>query len=449
MSGRNRGLIAAAILLALPALAWCPAPVLACDTPVYRYAMYNWPPAPYVVFYFYWGQPAAEDEAVNRLLSDPAAGQPGTANVAMEAVDLAKCPLARLPEPVRKAWESRAELALPVHMVFAPWEAELFVGRLDEATAQAMVESPARSKTAELIDQGSAIVFLFLPGADAEENRRAEAAIKDVIDQGASGRIPVATPMDDAWGMGGPGEPPPDDGRRRDANRLELAVVRVDRQDPAEKWLIQSLMAIEDLSKEADQPMVFAVYGRGRAMPAYLGKGITAENLAELAAFLAGACSCTVKDQNPGFDLLVRWDWDATADRLAASDPSLNPQQPLYQEFTPGAAEPAAEASGNAPAVPAQPVAEGPKSEPAAAKPEPGKSASASTEAKLLQPARGAAKNPGSPASGSAGPRPAGRTVMVSFARSQMLTYGLGFVLAVVIVLAVGLMLTRRRDDSP
>jgi hypothetical protein len=31
----------------------------------------------------------------------------------------------------------------------------------------------------------------------------------------------------------------------------------------------------------------------------------------DLTLFLAGACSCQVKEQNPGFDLLIDADWDS------------------------------------------------------------------------------------------------------------------------------------------
>jgi hypothetical protein len=42
-----------------------------------------------------------------------------------------------------------------------------------------------------------------------------------------------------------------------------------------------------------------------------VGKGITGKNLHDAAEFLAGACSCEIKDQNPGFDLLLAADWEA------------------------------------------------------------------------------------------------------------------------------------------
>jgi hypothetical protein len=44
---------------------------------------------------------------------------------------------------------------------------------------------------------------------------------------------------------------------------------------------------------------------------ALVGAGITADNIREAGAFLVGACSCEVKRQNPGTDLLMAVDWDA------------------------------------------------------------------------------------------------------------------------------------------
>ena len=59
------------------------------------------------------------------------------------------------------------------------------------------------------------------------------------------------------------------------------------------------------------------VYGRGRALPPYIGKGIVYDNLVEVADFITSACSCTVKDQNPGVDLLMSFDWDSASAAVA------------------------------------------------------------------------------------------------------------------------------------
>ena len=84
---------------------------------------------------------------------------------------------------------------------------------------------------------------------------------------------------------------------------------------------MRSLLAIEpDLHEEQllRQPMVFMVYGRGRALPPWVGKGIRGDNLVGDVQFVSGACSCTVKDKNPGVDLLVRHNWEQAAETLAA-----------------------------------------------------------------------------------------------------------------------------------
>ena len=58
-----------------------------------------------------------------------------------------------------------------------------------------------------------------------------------------------------------------------------LGLLTLDRQDPKEAWLIQSLLAVESDLKDLTEPMVFAVYGRARALPPYVGKGITKSQL--------------------------------------------------------------------------------------------------------------------------------------------------------------------------
>ena len=55
--------------------------------------------------------------------------------------------------------------------------------------------------------------------------------------------------------------------------------------------------------------MAFPIFGRGRALYALAGKGITKENVWEASFFLAGDCSCQIKAENPGTDLLMAADW--------------------------------------------------------------------------------------------------------------------------------------------
>ncbi len=341
----GHGLLLAVTLVALEA-----GVARACSTPVYRYAMYNWSSAPYYVFFFHQDEIAQADKSVNELLDTASRAEPAPANVTLESVDVSQEEqLQRLPEVVRESRESHSDGTAPLYLVYSPWGVELYAGRLDSAEVRAMIDSPVRKRLGELLKEGNAAVLLVLTGPDVEKNRQAEKVATEVAAQASAGKIPVG--LDPGFAPM-PEQPSPempddsddeatddeatDDGLEGPSGGMKLAVLKVSRTDPAEKWLVRTLLSVEpDLNEFPEEAMVFAVYGRGRAMPPYVGKGITAENLVDCLMFLAGPCSCMVKDDNPGMDLLMQWDWGATAEAMAAQDESFGGGPLGYQEFIP------------------------------------------------------------------------------------------------------------------
>jgi hypothetical protein len=427
-----------ASLAAMAPAAW------ACDTPVYRYAMYNWEPAPYRVFYFHRGEPAKEDAEANRLLNEHATATPTLANLAFLAVNLdQKEPFEALPDRVKDVWKSHEKEPLPRHLVFTSWGDPIFAGRLDAAAVRGLVDSPARKQIAELLDKNHALVFLLLCGPDAAENKRAEETAAKVLAQAAAGEIAVESAAGEEGDSEGlpKGTVPFSSNENRDspslASRLQVGFVKVNRSDAAESWLVRSLATVErDLPELAGQAMIFPIYGRGRALPPFVGKGITPENLVEAVTFLTGACSCLIKDQNPGVDLLFAWDWAASADRLLAEEDrsargqagrrrlamdsvgelpaTATEKEAAGQEGKGGQAAPGAQRAGHGidTPVPPQIAAEEPVTAPVA------------PEAAELEAA--------------------------PYATRQLWRLGIGLVLIAAAVLAVGHVLLRKRhDDSP
>ena len=320
----------------------------ACNTPVYRYAMYNWRVSPYPIFYLYNGEEPEADKKTNKLIEELSTSETEVANVVLEKIDVSDAEkLDKLPgwEVIEKAWKSYDDGAVPAHLVMTPWGAKVFAGRLDEKAVNALVESPARTRLGDLLNEGNAAVMIFLSGADEAENKRAEKALDELIATSQRGEIPMASDFSDPAAMGAMPSEEPAEGQDAEGTDpaakppgMKVAKLKIDRSDPAELWFVRTLMTIEpDLQEYAKEPMIFAGYGRGRAMEPYIGKGITPDNLVDVVAFLAGACSCMVKEQNPGADLLVKWDWEATADMMAADDPTLDPNPYGYQEFSAGA----------------------------------------------------------------------------------------------------------------
>jgi len=339
----------------------------ACDTPVYRYAMYRWEPAPYRVFYLYREQPAKDDAGVLAQLdglSKATPGQTATTNLRVEQVNVSKADqLDRLPEDVRSRWVAKVRREEPVFLVFTSWGAEIFGGKLTAADLNALKQSPVRRRIAEHLDQDCMTVLLVLSGKDPADTKAAEKAVAELSAQVASGKIRLGAPPSDMEELDASGlekaavpdktavaekavvagktavaEKKPAGGGKAavagktaapektasgpaEAKPVRLATLSLDRADPAEVWLVRSLTAAEKEYPEfAGRAMVFPVFGRGRALAPCVDKTLTVDALAKKIDLLAGACSCTVKDQNPGVDLLFTCDWEATADKLSAKD---------------------------------------------------------------------------------------------------------------------------------
>lgn len=278
---------------------------IACDTPVYRYALYNWSTSPYVLYRFQADAPAAADSAnktddtEGATAGAPAAPQANFIEIAVGQGDPAQLEL--VPETVLRTWREQGS-AVPLDVLLGPQGAVLFAGQVTASDLLAIAESPARQEVVRQLGTGQPSVLLVLTGANATANEAALAAVDETIARGGAGKIePAKLGTDPA---AAPAEPP----------SVALGRVVISVADEREMWLVRMLAHVEpDLAEFDGQPMVFAVYGRGRAMEPYIGEGITADNISECVSFILGSCSCQVKDRNPGVDLLTRWDWDSTA----------------------------------------------------------------------------------------------------------------------------------------
>jgi hypothetical protein len=269
-------------------------PLAACSTPVCYYALENWPADPYALEVSANGPlPAALRERCERVLTGD--GQ-ALANAGFSFVEKTA-----LPDSA-----PRVEVHSPSQRADRP---PIWSGPLTPERLQALLDSPVRSRlVAELLDRAAA-VFLFLPGgdpaADAAARSRLESALQEVS---RTLRWPSAD-TDPAMAR----LPPP-----------RFPILDVPRQDAAEEFLRAMLVASETDLADLHEPLAFPVFGRGRVLYALVGAGINRDVVAESCAFLTGSCSCEVKAQNPGVDLLLRAAW-----------PQAELQVPTFTELAP------------------------------------------------------------------------------------------------------------------
>ena len=302
-----------AVLLALIAVVVCPANAWACKTPVYRYSLYNWKPSPYRVYYLHSGEsiPAADGQT-NAALRKIADEKP-LANVELHVVRLDDpASLDDLPASARNEATAIIEdlpaEKLPTYAILDPNGIELYSGSLATSDVAALIDSPIRRQVNQRIEQGHAAVLLIVTGKDKEANARAEKEVDAILQAVAEGKIePPKLPGDDASA----------DETEPDAPPLKIASLTLDRDDPNERWLVRCLLQVENDLADIEEPMVFAIYGQCRANPPLVGAGIDSEELTKQVMFVLGPCTCTIKEQNLGMDLLARFDWQSVALSLA------------------------------------------------------------------------------------------------------------------------------------
>jgi len=70
--------------------------------------------------------------------------------------------------------------------------------------------------------------------------------------------------------------------------------------------------------------LIVPVFGRGRALEVIPAPQVNADLIHDLTEYLCGACSCQVKEQNPGFDLLLSTDWN---DAIFGDDSEVPPPE--------------------------------------------------------------------------------------------------------------------------
>lgn len=267
--------------------------VFSCSTPVFRYALEMWGAYAYVVEVYHDGNlDESQQQALTYLKNAYASEGPVNIKV-LEVTD-------NFPKDVNKEEFPLMRLTFPtehnIHEIV--WQ-----GKLTEVHAKNIINSPSRKQVLNNISRGDAAVWLFLESGNAEKDAKQLKILKDEL-QRLSKTLKLSETATDVAG-----------------NLLDIKIintgvdfslVQIDRNDPAEEIFIKILMGTEaDLKLFQNIPIAFPIFGQGRALYALVGNGIKPKNIETACSTIIGWCSCTIKDDNPGTDLLLKADWNS------------------------------------------------------------------------------------------------------------------------------------------
>lgn len=285
----------------------------ACSVPVFRYALERWPADLFEVDVFYRGTLTSDQRALVSQLEDQSQTNGGAVNWEVIHCNLDE----KLADDLQAVGDALGDVPLPHVVLRRPGgrrgSAVVWSGPLSEVKPS-LWTSPARDELIERLAKGDSVVWLVFKGSDEAISHRVAEQLREQLP-----RLAAEIPVPVADGL------PESELLTQLPLEIRFSVLEVAGKS-ADEVILRNLVTrgvVDDIGD--DEPIVVPVFGRGRAMTALKAESIDEAVLAECSGFLCGACSCQVKQSNPGFDLLLAVNWD---ERLwAESDTRPPPAQ--------------------------------------------------------------------------------------------------------------------------
>ena len=291
-------------------------PAYPCSTPVFRYAMERWMADYYDGLLIHKDEisddnPAAvlfqneEAEFLNvRLSKIDLNDEDSWKHLAQQSQDSNSAPEVVTPASVLKS-QLGVDIPdkLPALILWYPWmkgrAAPFWTGDFKPSIIKALIQSPKRKELAQRLTDGQTAVWIFIQSGNVDKDNAALQLLNQELESATQQLKEMMAEYPDELGV--------------PSFEYEFSTLTVSRSDPNEQMLLTMLLNSEpDLDEYADAPIVFPVFGRGRALFALVGEGINSDNLREAIAFITGPCGCEIKMMNPGVDLIMAVNWDAS-----------------------------------------------------------------------------------------------------------------------------------------
>ncbi len=302
-------------LLALLAVAAVAPSAWACKIPVFRYALERWHPDRYEVVVLHRGALSESDGQLVEKLREASQSVTRSANMTVVTVDLAAPPPATdqgRAEKSQTVFDRFADLTSPQILVhyppFGPDRWQAWAGPLSAENVERLVDSRTRRQIVERLLAGDSAVWVLIESGQKEQDDQAyETLARELARLEKSLELPARELIEAE--------------QEFQANtpielRIGFSLLRLRRDDPEEQVFLSMLLHSEPDLADFHEPIAIPIFGRGRSVFALVGRGIKGENIEENCRFICGDCSCQVKEQNPGMDMLFAVNWD---DRVQGS----------------------------------------------------------------------------------------------------------------------------------
>jgi hypothetical protein len=309
------------ISVSLLVLAFSASVATACNIPVFRYALERWKSDEYEIVVYHAEKLSPKDEAVVAKLESASITQGGNtnANVVRVAVENEKN-ADRVAE--WKSIAAKTKASLPYATVQLKTNAartiDAWHGSIEEANSFDIVDSPVRREVAKRLLNGHSVVWLLLQSYDVTENKKMAELLKEQChDLESFIKLPE--------GIGAPGS----ELYSEVPLLVKFSYIEIAANNPDERFLAHLIRNFHSEAVESKQPLIAPIFGRGRLLEVIPSEEFTIDLMRDLSMFMSGACSCQVKDRNPGIDLLMNRNWEVELFGESGMRPPSNSKSPI------------------------------------------------------------------------------------------------------------------------
>jgi len=256
----------------------------ACNIPVFRYALERWRSDGYEFVVVHADNLSTDQSAFVDQLAAASSDAGGTTNLTVVKVVDANATVPKL----------AVRIAMTGGRMVTHWHCTL-----DEAMQTRLLDSPKRRELAKRLLAGDSVVWLMLRSSDEARTK----AVRDLLKKSFETlNVKIKLPE----GIGLPGS----ELHSEVPLVVKFSMIEIEPADAKEQFLVRWLSEFHSEAFAKGEPLLVPVFGRGRALEVIPAEDLSESLIEDLTLFLSGACSCQVKEQNPGFDLLMSIDWD-------------------------------------------------------------------------------------------------------------------------------------------
>jgi len=289
----------------------------ACSVPVFRYALERWATEFYTAYIFTDKELSKEELKYIKKIKEET-----YTNIDIKVIN-------KNSEKDKNLLDLYAKYAkdedLPSISLFYPagyygsMRPPLWSGPFTKDALVRIVGSPAREKIVKNILRGDSAVWVLVESGDAKKDEKHKNDLSKILDdtlkvlelpEGVIAMDSEEIPMD-----------PKDRLRSGIPLRLAFSVVSVSREEIKEDMFIKMLLNFEnELQGQLDGTIAIPIIGQGRAIYPVMDDDINEDNIKDLCYYITGSCSCEVKSQNPGVDLIFAVSWYDVVDQTIGAE---------------------------------------------------------------------------------------------------------------------------------